>query len=140
VLRAGRLHADSWRLTDAPTTLVVLLGVGPEHLIGELFLLLRHRAVQVLERYDQLLHVLRVLLGELFIGLHVLHGVHCFELLGATYEGLIHIARVWAHDLGELIPLRLLGRCNAQLRVQLFDAVLDPLLRSFAGYGVPRHR
>lgn len=139
-LRTGRLHADGRRLAAAPATLVVLLGVGPEHLIGELFLLLGHRAVQVLERYDQLLHVLRVLLGELFIGLHVLDGAHCFELLSAVQDGLIDIARVLAHDLGELTPLRLLGRCDAQLRVQLFDAILDPLLRSFTGYRVPRHR
>lgn len=108
-------------------TLSVLFRIGAEHLVGELFLLIGHRVVQVLESRDELLHPLRMLLGELLIGLHVLHRGHCLELLSALYERLVHITRVLAHHIGKLAPLRLLGRGNAQLRMQLFDAPLDAL-------------
>jgi hypothetical protein len=104
----------------------VPLRVGPEHLVRQLFLLLRHRVVEIVEGRDQLLQMPDMCFGYLLIGLHVLHRVHCQVLLSALHESLIHIAGVFAHDLGELIPLRLLGRGNLQLRVQLFDMVLDP--------------
>jgi len=99
--------------------------IGPEHLVRQLFLPLRHRVVEVVEGRDQLLQMLDVCFGHLLVGLHVLHRVHCRVLLSALQESLIHIAGVFAHDLGELIPLRLLGRRDLQLRVQLFDMVLD---------------
>jgi hypothetical protein len=41
---------------------------------------------------------------------------------------MIHVAGIFAHDLGELVPLRLLGRGDTQLRMQLFDVGLDALL------------
>jgi hypothetical protein len=99
--------------------------IGSEHLVRQLFLPLRHRVVEVVEGRDQLLQMLDVCFGHLHVGLHVLHRVHCRVLLSALQESLIHIAGVFAHDLGELIPLRLLGRRDLQLRVQLFDMVLD---------------
>jgi hypothetical protein len=108
----------------------VPLRVGPEHLVCQLFLLLRHRVVEIVEGRDQLLQMPDVCFGYLLVGLHVLHRVHCRVLLSALHESLIHIAGVFAHDLGELIPLRLLGRGNLQLRVQLFDMVLDPMIGS----------
>jgi hypothetical protein len=112
----------------------VLFGIGAEHLIGHALLRIGHRVVQLLERGNQLLHPLSVVLGELLIGLHILHGVHRRELLSALHEGLIHIARVFAHDLGEFIPLRFLGRSNLQLTVQFLDPALDAL---FPGTGCP---
>ena len=115
----------------------VLFGIGAEHLIGHALLRIGHRVVQLLERGNQLLHPLSVLLGELLIGLHILHGVHRRVLLSALHEGLIHIARVFAHDLGEFVPLRFLGRSNLQLTVQFLDPALDALFRVLPGDGVP---
>src|SRR5437763_9512967 len=80
----------------------MLFGVGSEHLIGQPLLLVRHCVVQLLERGNQLLHPLRVLLGDLLIGLHVLHGVHRRELLSALQERLVHVAwfsrMTWANS------------------------------------------
>jgi hypothetical protein len=100
----------------------------PEHLVRELFLLLGHRVVESVEGRDQLLQMMGVCFGYLLVGLHVLHRGICRVLLSALRESLIHISRVFAHDLGELIPLRLLSRGDVQLCVQLFDMVLDPFL------------
>ena len=113
----------------------VPLRIGPEHLVCQLFLLLGHRVVEVVEGRDQLLQMLDVCFGHLLVGLHVLHRVHCRVLLSALQESLIHIAGVFAHDLGELIPLRLLGRRDLQLRVKLFDMVLDSFLHVLPGTG-----
>ena len=78
--------------------------------------------------------MLDVCFGHLLVGLHVLHRVDCRVLLSAPHENLIHIAGVFAHDLGELIPLPLLVRSYVQLRVQLFDMFLDPFLPSRPGH------
>src|SRR5438270_9014483 len=85
----------------------VLLGIGAEHLIGNALLLIGHRLVELLERRKQLLDPLSVLLGDLLIGLHVLHRVHRRELLSALHERLVHVAGVLAHDLRKFVPLRL---------------------------------
>src|SRR5271166_1871727 len=87
----------------------VPLCVGAEYLVRQLFLLLRHSVVEVVESRDQLLQMLGVRLGNLLIGLHILHRVHRRVLLSALRERSIHVAGVVAHDLGELTPLRLLG-------------------------------
>ena len=89
--------------------------VVAEHLIRPLFLLLGHRVVEIVERRDQLLQMLGMRRGNLLIGLHILNRVHRRVLLSALCERLIHVAGVVAHHLGELIPLRLLGRGDAQL-------------------------
>jgi len=78
-----------------------------------------------------------VLFRELLIGLHILHGVHRRVLLSALHEGLVHVAGIFAHDLGELVPLRFLGRSDLQLAVQFLDAALDALFRVLPGDGVP---
>ena len=95
----------------------VPLRVGAEYLVRQLFLLLGHRVVEVVEGRDQLLQVPGVRLGNRLVGLHILHRVHRRVLLSALHERAIHVAGVVAHDLGELIPLRLLGRGDLQLRV-----------------------
>ena len=95
----------------------VLFRIRAEHLIRQLLLLLGHRVVEIVERRDQLLQMLGMCLGNLFIGLHILNRVHCRVLLSALHERLIHVAGVFAHDIGKLVPLRLLGRCDVQLRV-----------------------
>jgi hypothetical protein len=107
------------------------LRIGPEHLVRQLFLLLGHRVVEIVEGRDQLLQMLDVCFGDLLVGLHVLHRVHCRVLLSALHESLIHIAGVFTHDLGELIPLRLLGRAghssqrrscaSAEARINVLD-------------------
>ena len=51
-------------------------GIYTEYLVRELFLLIRHHVIKVLKGRNELLYVLCVLLGDLFIGLHVLHRVH----------------------------------------------------------------
>ena len=81
-----------------------------------------------------------MLFGKLFIGLHVLDGIHCLELLSTLYEGLIHIAGVLAHHLSKLVPLRLLCRGDPQLRMQLFDAALNPLFGGLSGHRVAGYR
>ena len=96
----------------------VPLRIGAEHLVCQLFLLLGHRVVEVVEGWNQLLELLGMRLGNLLPGWHVLHRIHGRVLLSALHKGLIHVAGVIAHDLGELIPLWLLGRgviCNCAL-------------------------
>ena len=115
----------------------VLFGIGAEHLIGHALLRIGHRIVQLLERGKQLLHPLCVLFRELLIGLHILHGVHRRVLLSALHEGLVHVAGIFAHDLGEFVPLRPLGRRDLQLTVQFLDAAFDALFRVLTGDGVP---
>lgn len=115
----------------------LLLHIGAEHLIRELFLLVGHPVVQIFESLAEFLNMLRMFFGKLLVRLHVLHRVDGFELLNALHYGLIHVARILAHHFGELAPLSLLGRGDVQLGVQLLDAALDPLFRSFAGDRVP---
>jgi len=117
----------------------LLLGVGPEHLVGYLFLLVRHYVVKVLKGCNQLLHMLRMLLGDLPIGLHVLHGAHRLEVVDALKPNLVHVAGVFAHYLHELIPLPTLGRSNAELGMQLFDPLLDPFFGGPVGRRVSCH-
>ncbi len=71
--------------------------------------------------------MLGVSLGNLLVGLHVLHCIHRWVLLSALHERLIHVAGIFAHDLRKLVPLRLLRRGDAQLCVKLFDMGLDTL-------------
>ena len=52
------------------------------------------------------------------------------HLLSALHKGLIHVPGVVAHDLGELIPPRLLGRDDTQLCVQLFVQANYPQRRT----------
>ncbi len=113
------------------------LGIRPEYLVCELFLLVGHCAVQVLESRDELLHILCMLLGDLLIGLHVLHSVHRLKVVDTLKPGLVHVASIIAHDLRKLIPLRALSRGNAELRVQLFDPLFDPFFGSLARHRVP---
>jgi hypothetical protein len=113
----------------------VPLRIAAEHLVRQLFLLLGHRVVEIVEGRDQLLQMLDVCFGHLLVGLHFLHRVHRRVLLSALHECLIHVAGVFAHDLGELIPLQLLGRGDAQLCVQLFDMVLDRFLPGLTRIG-----
>src|SRR5260370_7664927 len=111
--------------------LYVLFGIGSEYLIGQPFLLVRHCIVQLLEGRNQPLHPLSVFLGNLLIGLHVLYSVHRRVLLSALHECLVHLAGVLAHDLSELVPLRLLGRADSHLRMHLSDAAFDAPFRLF---------
>ena len=113
------------------------LGIRPEYLVRELLLLVGHCVVQVLEGRNELLHMLCMLLGDLLIGLHVLHSVHRLKLVNTLKPSLVHVASVIAHDLRKLIPLRAFSRGNAQLRVQLFDPLLDPFLGSLTRHRVP---
>ena len=115
------------------------LGVGPEQLVGYLFLLVRHYVVKILKGYNQLLHMLRMLLGDLPLGQHVLHGAHRLGVADALKPNLVHVAGVFAHYLHELIPLRTLGRGNAELGIQLFDPLLDPFFGGPVGRRVSCH-
>ena len=45
----------------------LLFGIRPEHLVSELFLLLRHQVIHVLKGRNELLHMLCMLLGELLM-------------------------------------------------------------------------
>src|SRR5215471_14603156 len=49
------------------------------------------------------------------------------------------VAGVFAHYLHELIPLRTLGRGNAELGIQLFDPLLDPFFGGPVGRRVSCH-
>ena len=111
------------------------LGVLAKHLISEPLLLFRHRVVEILESWHEPLQVLGMRLGDLFVGLHVLQGVHCRKLLATLGKFLIHRARILTHDFGEPIPLRLLGRGDPQLRMQLANMLIDTLL-GCAGNGI----
>jgi hypothetical protein len=95
----------------------VPLRVDAEYLVRQLFLLLGHRVVKVVEGRDQLLQMLGVRLGNHLVGLHILDRVHRRVLLSALHERAIHVAGVVAHNLDELILLGLLGRGDLQLRV-----------------------
>src|SRR6266581_99511 len=106
----------------AAAGLLGALWPGPEDPIGAGFLLRRHRRVEVLERRDQLLQMLDLRLGNLLHRLHILHRVHRRGLLGALRGHLLHIASVFAHDLRELLPLRLLSRGDLQLPMEFLDA------------------
>jgi hypothetical protein len=114
------------------------LRIGAKHLVRYLFLLVRHHVIQILKSRDELLYMLCMLLGELLIGLHVLHRVHRLKVINTLEQSLVHIACVIAHHLSELIPLRALSRGNAELRIQLFDPSLDPFLSGLARNRVPR--
>ena len=114
--------------------------VRAKHLVRELFLLVGHRIVQVLESRNEVLQVPGVCVSDLLVRFHVLNSVHRLELLRALHEGLVHVAGVLAHHRGELIPLLLLGRGYAQLRVQFADAVLDALRGGRAGHRVSGDR
>ena len=61
----------------------VPLRISAEYLVRQLFLLLGHRVVEVVEGRDQLLQMLDVCFGHLLLGLHILHRVHCRVLLSA---------------------------------------------------------
>ena len=115
----------------------LLFGIRPEYLVRELLLLVRHCVVQVLESRNELLQILRMLCGELLVGLHILQCGHRPELLRALIVHPIHVTSIIAHDLRKLIPLRALGRANAQLRIQLFDPLLDPFLGTLTRNRVP---
>src|SRR5262249_23597707 len=120
------------------TGLRMLFGVRPEYLVSELFLLLRHHIIQVLKGRNEFLHMLCMLLGQLFIGLLVLQRIHRVYAAHTLEPNLVNVASVIAHDLRKLIPLRALSRGNAQLRVQLFDPLLDPFLSSLPGNRMAR--
>jgi hypothetical protein len=107
-----------------------------KHLVRELFLLIRHRIVQVLKGRNQLLQMLRMLLGDLLVELHVLHSAHRLEITGTLHPRPVHLAGVLAHHLRELIPLRTLCWGDTELSVQLFDPLLDPFRRVSAGCGM----
>jgi hypothetical protein len=67
------------RLLMVRGSLMVRLGVRrvvAEHLIGQLLLLVGQRIVQRLKCRHELLHILRTLLLDLFVGLHVVHRRH----------------------------------------------------------------
>ena len=115
----------------------VPFGIGAEHLVRQLFLLIGHRIVKILEGWNELLHMLCMLLGDLLVGLHVLHRVHRSETIDALKPYLVHIASVLAHYLRELIPLRALIRGDAELGMQLFDPLFDALFGGFSGHWVP---
>ena len=117
-----------------------LLRSDAEYLVRELLLLVRHRVVQVLKGGEELLQMLRMLLGDLLVGLHVLQRVHRPEVVDTLSPGLVHVAGVLTHHLRELIPLRMFGGGDAQLSVQLFDPLLHPFFRVFTGHGVSGQR
>ena len=97
-----------------------LFRIGAEYLISELLLLLGHDVIQILEGGYQFLHALCVVLGELLVGLQILHRIHRGELLGPLHERLVHVTSVLAHHLSKLVPLGLLGRGDVQPGMQLF--------------------
>jgi hypothetical protein len=80
--------------------------------------------------------MLRMLLGDLLVGLHVLHSAHRLEITGTLHPSPVHLAGVLAHHLRELIPLRTLCWGDTELSVQLFDPLLDPFRRVSAGCGM----
>lgn len=107
----------------------VRLSIRAEDLIGQLLLLLRHRVVEVFESREEFLQALSVDLSDLLIGSHVLQSVHGRVLLHSLRKLLIHAAGVLPHNVGKLLPLRLLSRSNLQLRAQFLYVLLDTLFR-----------
>jgi len=112
------------------------LSVRPENLVCELFLLIGHRIVEVLKGRNQLLQMLRMLLGDLLVGLHVLHSIHRLEMVGTRNPSPVNLAGILTHHLRELIPLLTLCWSDTELSVELFDPLLDPFRRVSAGYGM----
>jgi len=114
----------------------LLLEFRAKNLVRELFLLIRHRIVQILKGRNQLLQMLRMLLGDLLVGLHVLHSIHRLEMVGTRNPSPVNLAGILTHHLRELIPLLTLCWSDTELSVELFDPLLDPFRRVSAGYGM----
>jgi hypothetical protein len=74
--RTARIHSPVSGRSAAVRSPDVLRRLRAEYLVGDLFLLIRHRVVQVLERQNELLQLLPVRLGNVLIGLHVLDSIH----------------------------------------------------------------
>lgn len=95
--------------------------------VSNLLLIVGQRGVKGAKRRCQLLHIVRVQLGQLGVGLH---GVVCVlrrQLVCAIAEGLIGLGRIVAHRLRKSVPLwRLLAR-DLHLRVQVVDSFLHKI-------------
>src|ERR1700691_4549676 len=106
---------------------VVMMPVRSQQLVSRLLLLIRQAVVKRTERGQETARLLYLERGKAAARLEALYRVlrRAGGLVARLGKGGVHLLGVVAHPLGELVPLRLLLRRNAELGLEKGDAAFD---------------